>query len=50
MRRGLRWREVPADYRVRVGESKVSGTVRGTLGAGYKILRTIFGVHFWGDR
>ena len=50
VRRGLRWREVPADYRVRVGESKVSGTVRGTLGAGYKILRTIFVVHFWGDR
>jgi len=34
--------EVPADYRKRIGKSKVSGTVRGILGAGYKILSTIF--------
>ncbi|MEY5044617.1 MAG: hypothetical protein RJA19_1844 [Bacteroidota bacterium] len=46
VRQGLRWKEVPVDYRVRIGTSKVSGTVRGTLGAGYKILRTIFAVHF----
>lgn len=46
VRRGLRWMEVPVDYRVRIGTSKVSGTVRGTLGAGYKILRTIFVLHF----
>lgn len=34
--------EVPVDYRQRIGTSKVSGTLKGTLGAGYKILLTIF--------
>lgn len=38
----LRSTEVPVRYRRRIGISKVSGTVRGTLGAGYKILWTIF--------
>ena len=38
----LRTTEVPVRYRRRIGTSKVSGTVRGTLGAGYKILWTIF--------
>ena len=33
--------EVPVSYRKRVGVSKVSGTVRGVVGAGYKILSTI---------
>jgi glycosyltransferase involved in cell wall biosynthesis len=41
-RLGLRVVEVPVRYRRRIGVSKVSGTVRGTLGAGYKILWTIF--------
>lgn len=34
--------EVPVSYRQRKGVSKVSGTVRGVIGAGYKILSTIF--------
>lgn len=34
--------EVPVTYRRRIGVSKVSGTVRGTFMAGYKILWTIF--------
>lgn len=34
--------EVPVTYRKRVGFSKVSGTVKGTIGAGYKIITTIF--------
>jgi len=34
--------EVPVSYRKRDGISKVSGTVRGVVGAGYKILSTIF--------
>ncbi len=34
----LRSVEVPVRYRERVGESKISGTLRGTLGAGWKIL------------
>jgi len=38
----LRFVEIPVDYRVRVGTSKISGTVKGALMAGYKILYTIF--------
>lgn len=40
-RRGLRVVEVPVDYRPRIGRSKVSGTVSGTIRAGAKILGTI---------
>lgn len=35
---GLRCHEVPARYRQRIGISKVSGTIKGTVMAGYKIL------------
>ena len=38
----LRCTEVPVTYRRRVGVSKVSGTVKGSIKAGYKILWTIF--------
>ncbi|MCI0651835.1 MAG: glycosyltransferase family 2 protein [Planctomycetes bacterium] len=41
-RRGLRIAEVPVRYRRRVGHSKITGTLAGTLRAGYKILATIF--------
>ncbi|MFT5884044.1 MAG: glycosyltransferase involved in cell wall biosynthesis [Arcticibacterium sp.] len=34
--------EVPVNYRVRIGQSKVSGTLKGTVLAGYKILSWIF--------
>ncbi len=37
----LRCREVPAHYRRRIGNSKVSGTIRGVIGAGTKILYVI---------
>jgi hypothetical protein len=40
--RRVRYREVPVRYRKRIGKSKVSGTVRGVIGAGTKILSTIF--------
>jgi len=40
-RAGLRAGEVPVSYRRRVGRSKISGTVTGTLRAGTKILGTI---------
>lgn len=33
--------EVPVSYRKRIGTSKVSGTIKGTLMAGYKIIWTI---------
>lgn len=39
--RRLRIVEMPVDYRCRVGKSKISGTVSGTIRAGYKILLTI---------
>jgi glycosyltransferase involved in cell wall biosynthesis len=39
--RGLRVTEVPVSYRRRVGRSKISGTVAGSLRAGAKILWTI---------
>jgi len=38
---GLRVREVPVRYRRRVGKSKISGTVKGTLRAGTRIIGTI---------
>ena len=38
---GLAVEEVPVSYRRRVGRSKIAGTVRGTLGAGVKIVWTI---------
>jgi glycosyltransferase involved in cell wall biosynthesis len=41
-RRGLRCVEVPVRYRRRVGRSKITGTIRGTLLAAHKILFTIF--------
>ncbi len=41
LRRGLRVTEVPVSYRRRIGVSKITGTLRGTLMAGYKILWTV---------
>ncbi len=41
-KQGLRCTEVPVSYRKRIGISKVSGTIRGTILAGHKILWTIF--------
>ncbi|MFP6597750.1 MAG: TIGR04283 family arsenosugar biosynthesis glycosyltransferase [Candidatus Hydrogenedentota bacterium] len=38
----LRTCEAHVDYRKRIGRSKVSGTLRGVIGAGTKILSTIF--------
>ena len=38
---GLVVREVPVSYRPRIGQSKISGTVMGSLRAGYAILSVI---------
>lgn len=38
----LKTAEVPVKYRKRIGKSKVSGTIRGSILAGHKILWTIF--------
>jgi glycosyltransferase involved in cell wall biosynthesis len=40
-KRGLRVVEVPVDYRPRLGRSKVSGTLSGSVRAGTRILATI---------
>ena len=37
----LRIVDIPVNYKVRIGTSKVSGTLKGTIMAGYKILWTI---------
>jgi len=42
VRNGLRIREVPVNYRKRIGISKITGTVLGTFRAGIKIIYTIF--------
>jgi glycosyltransferase involved in cell wall biosynthesis len=41
-RQRLRIVEVAVDYRPRIGRSKITGTLVGTMRAGYKILLTIF--------
>ncbi len=38
----LNCKEIPVSYRKRVGVSKISGTLKGTVLAGHKILWTIF--------
>ncbi|HAE14098.1 MAG: glycosyltransferase family 2 protein [Chitinophagales bacterium] len=41
VKRGLRYTELPVSYRKRIGKSKITGTVKGTVMAGYKIIGTI---------
>jgi len=42
LKQGMRCSEVPVHYRKRIGVSKISGTVRGVILAGWYILGTIF--------
>lgn len=43
VKHGFRFTEIPVDYkRRRTGKSKVAGTLKGTILAGYKIIGTIF--------
>ena len=46
VKKKLRVMEVPVDYRKRIGMSKISGTIKGTILAGYKIITTIFKYSF----
>lgn len=39
---GLKTKEIAVSYRTRIGHSKISGTIKGTILAGYKIITTIF--------
>ena len=41
-KQALKIQEVPVSYRKRIGVSKITGTLKGTLKAGWKILFTIF--------
>ena len=50
LRQGLAVTEVPVSYRRRVGVSKITGTVRGTVLAGWKILWTVFRYALGGRR
>lgn len=45
-RHGVAYREVAVSYRRRIGVSKVSGTLRGSVGAGVKIL-WLLGRYTW---
>ena len=42
----IKYKEVPVMYRNRIGKSKVSGTIKGTIMAGVKILGWIFKYSF----
>ena len=46
---GLKVSEVPVHYYRRIGRSKISGTLRGVLGAGYGICATILKLAFDAD-
>ncbi len=46
LRRKIPYLEIPVRYRKRIGTSKVSGTVKGTVMAGYKILTWIGKFYF----
>ena len=41
-KQALKIQEMPVSYRKRIGVSKITGTLKGTLKAGWKILFTIF--------
>jgi glycosyltransferase involved in cell wall biosynthesis len=41
LQRGLKIIEVPVNYRGRVGESKITGTLRGTLRTGFRMIGLI---------
>lgn len=46
LKKKLKYLEVPVHYKKRIGVSKVSGTVKGTIFAGVKILSWIFKYSF----
>jgi glycosyltransferase involved in cell wall biosynthesis len=46
LKRGLRVIEVPVNYRGRVGDSKITGTLEGTLRTGLRMIALIIGSRF----
>jgi glycosyltransferase involved in cell wall biosynthesis len=49
-RAGYRYREVPVEYHRRIGVSKVGGTLKGSLRAGWSILSTTLRYSRWTPR
>jgi glycosyltransferase involved in cell wall biosynthesis len=47
VKRNMKYCEVPVNYKKRIGVSKVSGTVKGTVLAGIKIIFAVFKYLFW---
>ena len=47
---GFRVIEVPVSYYPRIGKSKISGTLKGTVGAAWFILSLIMRYYFWHRR
>jgi glycosyltransferase involved in cell wall biosynthesis len=47
LRHGLRVIEVPVNYRGRVGESKITGTLQGTLRTGFNMIGLILRYRLW---
>jgi len=43
----MTYTEVPVNYKKRIGVSKVSGTIKGTFMAGYKIIGAVFKYKFF---
>lgn len=46
LQRGLRVIEVPVNYRGRVGESKITGSMKGTLSTGFRMIGLILKYRF----
>jgi hypothetical protein len=46
LKKGCSYLEIPVNYRNRIGVSKVSGTLKGSIFAGIKILTWIFKYSF----
>ena len=46
LKRGLRVIEIPVNYRGRVGESKITGTLKGTLRTGTRMILLIVRLRF----
>ena len=42
VKKGFKIKEVPVDYRNRIGTSKISGTISGVIKAGIKIVYSVF--------
>jgi hypothetical protein len=42
LKKNMTYKEIPVNYRNRIGVSKVSGTIKGAIFAGVKILGWIF--------